>query len=54
MQIPQETEAGDYRPGGWGLVGLGHGLVSCFWKRGEPRWLQGATEGLEQQRTDVR
>lgn len=34
MQIPEETEAGDRRPGGWGR--LGHGLVSCFWKRGNP------------------
>lgn len=52
MQIPEETEAGDRRPGGWWR--LGHGLVSCFWKRGKPRWFQEATEGLEQQWTDVR
>lgn len=46
--IPKETEASDYRPGGWGR--LGNGLMFRFWKKGNqrsPRWLQGATEGLE-------
>lgn len=44
MQIPEARRVGR----------LSHGVVSCFWKQGEPRWLQEATEGLEQQRTDVR